>query len=287
VAVDGEIRQLVEVKLNVVTPNNLEQTTTKLLTNPEKLNDINSVDLSATGGWRREVIPRRVRSFLGPGAGEGLAGGPWVWCQTGPRYWSWHLRCRSGQAVSGVSAGRQCHHAQEGHRPGTGYIEAHHWDARRQDLCRVTAGARFDLHFLAPGYSRAAGGGRMTKRILVVEDQPTSKSPRPRTAMRRLRQSRNSDPIPSWWTSSYRSWTVTKRRAASKPTLRWAESQSSQSRLMRSAVKDRRREWPAAMITFRSPSAHVSCWRRFINIRPEATPILIFASALRARRPNC
>src|SRR5215469_10346421 len=31
VAVDGEIRQLVEVKLNVVTPNNLEQTTTKLL----------------------------------------------------------------------------------------------------------------------------------------------------------------------------------------------------------------------------------------------------------------
>src|SRR5215467_2271779 len=46
VAVDGEIRQLVEVKLNVVTPNNLEQTTTKLLTNPEKHNDINDVDLS-------------------------------------------------------------------------------------------------------------------------------------------------------------------------------------------------------------------------------------------------
>jgi|SRR6516165_1764055 hypothetical protein len=48
VAVDGEIRQLVEVKLNVVTPNNLEQTTTKLLTNPEKSNDINAVDLSDT-----------------------------------------------------------------------------------------------------------------------------------------------------------------------------------------------------------------------------------------------
>jgi len=43
VAVDGEIRQLVEVKLNVVTPNNLEQTTTKLLTNPEKSNDIIAV----------------------------------------------------------------------------------------------------------------------------------------------------------------------------------------------------------------------------------------------------
>jgi hypothetical protein len=47
VAVDGEIRQLVEVKLNVVTPNNLEQTTTKLLTNPEKPNDINAVNLCA------------------------------------------------------------------------------------------------------------------------------------------------------------------------------------------------------------------------------------------------
>ena len=39
---------MVEVKLNVVTPNNLEQTTTKLLTNPEKSNDINAVDLSDT-----------------------------------------------------------------------------------------------------------------------------------------------------------------------------------------------------------------------------------------------
>jgi hypothetical protein len=65
VAVDGEIRQLVEVKLNVVTPNNLEQTTTKLLTNPEKPNDINAVDLL----WRREVIPRRVRVL--PRAGGG------------------------------------------------------------------------------------------------------------------------------------------------------------------------------------------------------------------------
>jgi len=47
VAVDGEIRQLVEVKLSVVTPKDLEQTTTKLLTNPEKPNDINAADLSA------------------------------------------------------------------------------------------------------------------------------------------------------------------------------------------------------------------------------------------------
>jgi hypothetical protein len=44
----GRTQENVEVKLNVVTPNNLEQTTTKLLTNPEKPNDINAVDLSAT-----------------------------------------------------------------------------------------------------------------------------------------------------------------------------------------------------------------------------------------------
>jgi PleD family two-component response regulator len=37
---------------------------------------------------------------------------------------------------------------------------------------------------------------------------------------------------------------------------------SSQSPLMRSAVKKRRRGRRAAMITFRSPSAHVSYWRR-------------------------
>jgi hypothetical protein len=35
VAVDGEIRQLVEVKLSVVQPKILDAPTTKLLTNPE------------------------------------------------------------------------------------------------------------------------------------------------------------------------------------------------------------------------------------------------------------
>ena len=44
VAVDGEIRQLVEVKLSVVHPKTLDATT-NLLTNPEKPNDINVVDL--------------------------------------------------------------------------------------------------------------------------------------------------------------------------------------------------------------------------------------------------
>src|SRR5215471_5155902 len=73
VAVDGEIRQLVEVKLNVVTPNNLEQTTTKLLTNPEKPNDINAVDLSDT---ERAVERRQGRQVIppedsGPSSGRG------------------------------------------------------------------------------------------------------------------------------------------------------------------------------------------------------------------------
>src|SRR6516165_8729845 len=55
VAVDGEIRQLVEVKLSVVEPKAIGDVTTKLLTNHKKSNDINAVDLSATGGWPREV----------------------------------------------------------------------------------------------------------------------------------------------------------------------------------------------------------------------------------------
>src|SRR5262249_49186988 len=48
-------------------------------------------------------------------------------------------------------------------------------DARRQDLGRVAAWPRLDLCLLAPGHCRAAGGGRMIKRILVVEDQPDNR----------------------------------------------------------------------------------------------------------------
>ena len=44
-------------------------------------------------------------------------------------------RGRSGQAVPGVSAGRQFDHPQEGrHRPGAGHLQAHHRDARRKNL---------------------------------------------------------------------------------------------------------------------------------------------------------
>ena len=48
-----------------------------------------------------------------------------------------------------------------------------------------------------------------------------------------------------------------------------AQSRSSRSRLMRSAVRKRRRERPAAMTTFQSPSAHVSYWRKLGNICPK------------------
>src|SRR4029077_18476981 len=53
------------------------------------------------------------------------------------------------------------------------------------------------------------------------------------------------------------------RRERGEATLRCAQSRSSRSRLMRSAVKDRRRDWPGAMIMFRSPSVHVNYWRKF------------------------
>ena len=63
-----------------------------------------------------------------------------------------HLRCRPGQVVSGVSAGRQCYHQEEGrHRPGAGHIEAHHRDAWRQNLGRVAGRPRLDVCVYAPG----------------------------------------------------------------------------------------------------------------------------------------
>jgi CheY-like chemotaxis protein len=49
----------------------------------------------------------------------------------------------------------------------------------------------------------------------------------------------------------------------SKPTFRCAQSRSSQSRLMRSVAKDRRREWPAAMTMYRNLTARANCWRKF------------------------
>ena len=45
----------------------------------------------------------------------------------------------------------------------------------RADFDRVTAWPRLDIHFHASGDRRAAGGGGMSKRILVVEDQPDNR----------------------------------------------------------------------------------------------------------------
>src|SRR5262249_17168854 len=65
---------------------------------------------------------------------------------------------------------------QEGrHRLGAGHLQAHHRDAWRTDLGRVAARPRLDIHFHAPSRRRAAGRSRMSKRILVVEDQPDNR----------------------------------------------------------------------------------------------------------------
>ena len=54
-----------------------------------------------------------------------------------------------------------------------------------------------------------------------------------------------------------------------RPILRCDRSRSSRSPPMHSAGRRRKREQPAAMITFRSPSAHVSYWRKSGNICPK------------------
>jgi DNA-binding NtrC family response regulator len=106
----------------------------------------------------------------------------------------------------------------------------------------------------------------MSKRILVVEDQLDNRQIiRDMLAPTDYEITEAENGEEALAISNCRSWTVTKRRAASRRTLRCDQSRSSQSRLMRSVAKDRRREWPAAMITFRSPSAHVSYLRKSGN----------------------
>src|SRR5262249_55595439 len=51
---------------------------------------------------------------------------------------------------------------------------------------------------------------------------------------------------------------------------------------MRSAAKDKRRERPAVMITFRNPSAHVSYWQKLGNTSRK--PEVSFAAERRMRR---
>jgi CheY-like chemotaxis protein len=62
---------------------------------------------------------------------------------------------------------------------------------------------------------------------------------------------------------------ATPPRAKSRPILRCDRSRSWRSPPMHSAGRRRKRGQPAAMITFRSPSAHVNYWRRLGNACPK------------------
>ena len=118
--------------------------------------------------------PRRQRHQVHRGWRSGHNGQSdrWVIPSIGARHRPRHFRRRSGQAVPGVSAGRQCHHAQEGrYWPGARDIQAHRRDARRQNLGRVTSWQRLDVFLHRPGSRCSAGGHGMSKSILVVEDQ--------------------------------------------------------------------------------------------------------------------
>ena len=130
--------------------------------------------------WRRAALdagpdqPRRQRHQVHRcwRSGHNGRGDRWVIPSVGAGHRTRHLRCRSGQAISGVPAGRQCDHAQEGrHRLGARHIETHHRDARRQNLGRVPGRPGFDVFLHGSGSRRTAGGHGMSKRILVVEDQ--------------------------------------------------------------------------------------------------------------------
>jgi CheY-like chemotaxis protein len=90
----------------------------------------------------------------------------------------------------------------------------------------------------------------MSKRILVVEDQPDNRQiirdmlaptdyeiTEAENGEEALAAIASQRPDLILMDISYRLWTVTKLRAASKPTLRCAQSQSSQSRLKRSVAK--------------------------------------------------
>ena len=81
--------------------------------------------------------PRRQRNQVHRcwRSGHNCEGERWIIPSVGAGYRTRHFRCRSGQAISGIPAGRQCDHPQEGwHRLGARHIETHHRDARRQNL---------------------------------------------------------------------------------------------------------------------------------------------------------
>ena len=122
----------------------------------------------------------------------------------------------------------------------------------------------------------------MSKRILVVEDQPDNRqiirdmlaptdyeiieADNGQEALAAIAKQR---PDLILMDIQLPIMTVTKRRAASRPTLRYAQSRLSRLRLMRSAGKKKKRGQPAAMITSRNPSARVNYWPKLDNTSPK------------------
>jgi CheY-like chemotaxis protein len=115
----------------------------------------------------------------------------------------------------------------------------------------------------------------MSKRILVVEDQPDNRqiirdmlaptdyeiteveSGEEALALY-VRQSPSSGLILSSWIFSYQSWTATPPRAKLRPIPQCDRFRLLRSPLMRSAARRRRHARRAAMIMFRSHSANVA-----------------------------
>ena len=62
-----------------------------------------------------------------------------------------------------------------------------------------------------------------------------------------------------------------------------SQSRSSRLRLMHSVAKKRRRGQRAVMIMFRSPSVHVNYWRKLGNICPKKPPIILVTGVARRR----
>jgi CheY-like chemotaxis protein len=118
----------------------------------------------------------------------------------------------------------------------------------------------------------------MSKRILVVEDQPDNRqiirdmlaptdyeiaeAENGEEALEAIAKQRPDLILMDIQLPVMDAYEATRRIKAD---ARCAQSRSSQSRLMRSVAKDRRREWPAAMTLCRSLLARAIFWRRFGN----------------------
>ena len=140
----------------------------------------------------------------------------------------------------------------------------------------------------APGHRRAAGGGRMSKRILVVEDQPDN-----RQIIRDMVAGTDYE-ITEAENGEEALAAITKQRPdlilmdIQLPIMDGytATSQIKADPALRSipiiavtvyALSGEDSVRQAAMITFRSPSAHVNYWQRLGNTCPRKPSILIAA----------